>query len=128
MQVWYGAVVRCDQGSIYVGAGTNIQDHSVISTVPNRDPAYPNDVYIGDNSVVGHNAVVTASTIESNVLIGQGSIVQEGSFVGAGSIVAAGAVVLPGTYIGRNQMFAGNPAKYIRDVTADEIHGTKLVS
>ena len=121
VSVWYGAVVRGDKNKIKIGRVTNIQDRAVVSTVANLDSGFPADVDIGDFVTVGHGAMLTSCTIGNHVLIGQGAIIQEGSVVENNSIVAAGAVVLPDTLIPSGQLWAGNPAVYIRDVTEDEV-------
>ncbi len=95
--------------------------------MPTTDEAYPADVVIDDSVTVGHGALLTSCTIGSETLIGQGAIVQEGSVIGPNCIIAAGAVVLPGTMIPQGQLWAGNPAKYIRDVTEEETAAKKKV-
>lgn len=72
---------------------------------------------------IGHGALITSCTIGTQVLIGQGSIIQEGCEIGNNVIIAAGAVVLPGTVVPEGQMWAGNPAKYIRNITDEEKAG-----
>lgn len=111
--VWYGAVLRGDGNSITVGAGSNVQD----GTVVHADPGFP--AVIGDGVVVGHGAVVHGCTVEDGSLIGMGSRVLNGARIGAGSLVAAGAVVLEGTQVPPGSLVAGVPAKVRRPLTAD---------
>jgi len=114
--VWYGSVLRADSTSsrIVVGKKSNIQDRSVLT----------GNITIGDNVTVGHGALMSGDvTIGNNVLIGQGSIISSDSVVESKSIVAAGAVVLPRTTIPSGQMWAGNPAVYVRDCKTTEISG-----
>lgn len=120
VSVWYGAVLRGDKNKIKVGHQTNVQDRAVISTVSNLDSGFPSNVDIGDQVTIGHGALITSSIIGNRSLIGQGAVVSEGCEIGNNSMVAAGAVVLPGTLIPPGQLWAGNPAKYVRDVTDDE--------
>ena len=77
---------------------------------------------------IGHGALLTSCTIGNRALIGQGAVVQEGAEVGNQSIIAAGAVVLPGTVIPAQQLWAGNPAVFVRNVTDDEMAGLIKVS
>jgi carbonic anhydrase/acetyltransferase-like protein (isoleucine patch superfamily) len=99
----------------------NVQDRAVINTVSSLETGYPSDVNIGDFVTIGHGALITSATIGNNVLIGQGAIISEGSDIGSKVIIAAGAVVLPGTVVPSGQLWAGNPAVYIRDLAEEEI-------
>lgn len=114
--VWYSSVLRADteSSSITIGKNSNIQDRSVLV-------AEGGDILIGDNVTVGHGAIMEGNiTIGDFCLIGQGSILGKNTTVHAKSIIAAGAVVLPNTTVPSGQMWAGNPAKFIRDVKATE--------
>jgi carbonic anhydrase/acetyltransferase-like protein (isoleucine patch superfamily) len=93
----------------------------VINTVSTLESGFPADVDIGNYVTVGHGALLTSCTVGSHVLIGQGSILQEGVVVEDKVIVAAGAVVLPNTLVPSGQLWAGNPAAYVRDLTEEEI-------
>jgi gamma-carbonic anhydrase len=98
-----------------------VQDRAVINTVSSLENGFPAEVNIGDKVTIGHGALLTSCTVGSQALIGQGAIVQAGAEVGAQAMVAAGAVVLPNTVIPAKQLWAGNPAKYIRDLNDEEI-------
>lgn len=115
--VWYGAVVRGDLNSVVIGANTNVQDRAVLTTAPSSSLA------IGKNVTIGHGALLTSCSVGDDVLIGQGAIVQEGAKVEGKCIVAAGAVVLPSTLVPTGQLWAGNPAKFVRNVTPEEAKG-----
>lgn len=121
--IWYGAVVRADKNKVKIGAHTNVQDRAVIGTVSSLESGFPAEVSIGDKVTIGHGALLTSCTIADKALIGQGAIIQAGAEIGSNSIIAAGAVVLPNTVVPSNQLWAGNPAKYIRDVTEEEVAG-----
>lgn len=77
---------------------------------------------------IGHGALITSCIIGNRTLVGQGAVIMEGCEVGNDCIIAAGAVVLPGTLIPSKQLWAGNPAKYVRDVTDEETSGLIKVS
>lgn len=109
--IWFGTVLRGDVNSIRIGKGTNIQDGSVIHTLYQRS-----QTFIGDNVSIGHNVTVHGATIKDNALIGMGSVVLDHAVVGEGAIVAAGSVVKGKTVIGPNEMWAGVPAKYVKNV------------
>jgi carbonic anhydrase/acetyltransferase-like protein (isoleucine patch superfamily) len=74
---------------------------------------------IGDYVSIAHNAIVHGCTIEDNVLIGMGAIVMDNAYIETGSIVAAGAVVTQGTRVPAGSIYAGNPAKYLKDVSPE---------
>lgn len=120
-------MVRGDQNIVKIGISTNVQDRAVINTVEQLDSGFPAEVSIGNFVTIGHGAILTSCEIHDHVLIGQGAIIQEGSVIQSESIVAAGAVVLPGTLIPSKQLWAGNPAIYIRDVTDEEVEGLAKV-
>jgi len=112
--IWYGAILRADGDQIEIGAGSNIQD----GTVVHADPGLP--VILGTRVSVGHRAVLHGCTIEDDVLIGMGAIVLNGARIGRGSLVAAGAVVLEGTQIPPRSLVAGVPGKVRRGTTDEE--------
>ena len=109
--VWFNAVVRGDVHSITIGNNTNIQDGAVIHCTYQRAKTV-----IGNNVSIAHNAIVHGCTIEDNVLVGMGAIIMDDTVVGSNSVIAAGAVVLPGTEIEPGSIYAGVPAKRVKDV------------
>ncbi|MEM7107042.1 MAG: gamma carbonic anhydrase family protein [Bacteroidota bacterium] len=108
--VWFNAVVRGDVHSITVGDSTNIQDGAVIHCTYERAKTV-----IGSNVSVAHNAVVHGCTIEDSVLIGMGAIVMDHAVVKSGAVIAAGAVVLEHTIVEENSIYAGIPAKKVKN-------------
>jgi carbonic anhydrase/acetyltransferase-like protein (isoleucine patch superfamily) len=112
--VWYGSVLRADTEDITVGAGSNIQD----GTVVHADPGFP--ATVGSRVSVGHRAVLHGCTIEDEVLIGMGAVVLNGARIGTGSLVAAGAVVLQGTVVPPGSLVAGLPARVRRELSEQE--------
>jgi gamma-carbonic anhydrase len=109
--VWFNAVVRGDVHSITIGNNTNIQDGAVIHATYQKAKTV-----IGNNVSIAHNAVVHGCTVEDNVLIGMGAIVMDDAVIGTGSVIAAGAIVLPKTIVEPGSIYAGMPAKRIKDV------------
>lgn len=119
--VWYKAMVRGDKYAVKIGPFSNVQDHSTVQCVIDENTAFPPNTVIGSFVTVGHGAKLTSCLVGDQCLIGQGSVVSEGCTVGSGSIIGAGAVLPPDTHVPPKQLWAGNPAKFMRDVTADEL-------
>lgn len=109
--VWFNAVVRGDVHSITIGNDTNIQDGAVIHCTYQKAKTV-----IGNKVSIAHSAIVHGCTVEDNVLIGMGAIIMDDAVIGKGSVIAAGAVVLPGTIVAPGSIYAGMPAKRIKDV------------
>lgn len=109
--VWFNAVVRGDVNSIKIGNNTNIQDGAIIHCTYQTAKTV-----IGNNVSIAHNAIVHGCTVHDNVLIGMGAIVMDNVVVHSGSIIAAGAVVLEDTVVEPNSIYAGTPAKKIKEV------------
>lgn len=116
--VWFNAVIRGDVNSIRMGDKVNVQDGAVIHCTFEKTQAI-----IGNNVSIGHNAIVHGCVIENNVLIGMGAIVMDNARVGSNSIVAAGAVVLENTVIEPGSIYAGVPAKKVKDISQELISG-----
>jgi len=116
--VWFNAVIRGDVHSIRMGNKVNVQDGAVIHCTYQKSPTT-----IGNNVSIGHNALVHGCTIHDNVLIGMGSIVMDNCVVGSNSIIAAGAVVLEGTRVEAGSVWAGVPAKKVKDINQELISG-----
>lgn len=112
--VWYGAVLRADNDTIRVGAGTNIQDGCVV----HADPGFP--VSLGSGVTVGHRAVLHGCTVEDDCLIGMGATVLNAAVIGTGSLLAAGTVVLEGMTVPPGSLVAGVPGKVRRAITDEE--------
>jgi len=118
--VWFNAVVRGDVNSIRIGNRTNIQDGAVIHCTYQKAATT-----IGDEVSIGHNAIVHGCTIHNNVLIGMGSIVMDDAVVEDNCIIAAGAIVLERTRCESGWIYAGIPAKKVKQVSAEQIAGMK---
>ncbi len=116
--IWFNAVIRGDVNAIRIGEKVNIQDNAVIHCTYEK-----NATMIGNNVSIGHSAIVHGCTIEDNVLIGMGAIVMDRAVVGSYSIIAAGAVVLEGTVIPPGSVYAGVPAKKVKDVSPEKVSG-----
>ncbi|HHT22480.1 MAG TPA: gamma carbonic anhydrase family protein [Bacteroidales bacterium] len=113
--VWFGAVLRGDVNSIRIGNHVNIQDGSVLHTLYEKSV-----VEIGDYVSIGHNVVVHGAKIDNYALIGMSATLLDYVEVGEGAIVAAGAVVLSGTKIPPYTLWAGVPAKFVKNVEPEQ--------
>ena len=118
--VWFGAVLRGDNEPITVGAGSNIQENSVLHT----DMGFP--LTIGENCTVGHGAILHGCTLGDCALIGMGATVLNGAVIGPRSLVGAGALVTEGKEFPEGVLIVGRPAKVVRELTEDEIRGLEL--
>ena len=116
--VWFNAVVRGDVNSIRMGNKVNVQDGAVIHCTYEKTKAI-----IGNNVSIGHNALVHGCTIHDNVLIGMGAIVMDNCEIGSNTIIAAGAVVLENTKVESGVIYAGVPAKKVKDINQELING-----
>ena len=116
--IWFNAVVRGDVNSIKIGNKVNIQDGAIVHcTYENLDAGQKGTkVVIGDNVSIGHNALVHGCTIEDNVLIGMGAIVMDNCYIEKNALIAAGAVVLENTRVQAGSIYAGVPAKKVKQL------------
>ena len=116
--VWYNAVIRGDVHFIKIGNKVNIQDGAVIHATYQKSPTT-----IGNNVSIGHNAIVHGCTIHDNVLVGMGSIIMDDCIIESNCIIAAGAVVSKNTRVESGSIYAGIPAKKIKDISQELISG-----
>ncbi|HLN52477.1 MAG TPA: gamma carbonic anhydrase family protein [Lentimicrobium sp.] len=116
--VWFNAVVRGDVHYIKIGNNVNIQDGVIIHCTYQKSP-----VNIGNNVSIAHNAIVHGCTIHDNVLVGMGSIIMDDAVVESNSIIAAGAVVSQGTHVESGTVWAGVPARKIKDIDTSLLEG-----
>lgn len=112
--VWFNAVVRGDVNSIIMGDRVNIQDGAVIHCTYQKTKTI-----LGNYVSIAHNAVVHGCTIEDKVLVGMGAIIMDGAVIGSESIIAAGAIVTQNTVVPPRTIYAGNPAKFLKNITPE---------
>lgn len=116
--VWFNAVVRGDVHSIRIGNNVNIQDGVVIHCTYQKAA-----VEIGDNVSIAHSAIIHGCTIHDNVLVGMGAILMDGVIVESNSVIAAGAVVSKNTIVKSGSVWAGVPAKKIKEMDESLLKG-----
>jgi len=122
VSIWCGAVIRGDVNSIRIGAGTNIQDNSVlhVSHKTERDPMGA-PLMIGANVTVGHSVILHGCTISDECLIGMGSIVMDKVMIEPRVLLGAGSLVPEGKVLSGGHLYIGRPAKLIRPLTDEEL-------
>ena len=116
--IWFNAVIRGDVNFIRIGNKVNVQDGAIIHCTFQRC-----GTTIGNNVSIGHNAIVHGCTIQDNVLIGMGAIIMDQAIVNSNTIIAAGSVVLEETVCKAGSIYAGIPAKRVKDIPKEMIQG-----
>ena len=115
VSIWHGAVVRGDTDSITIDDNSNVQDNCVVHCTK----GFP--VKIGKNVSVGHGAVVHGCTLGDYTLVGMGAVVMDAAVVEPNSLIAAGAVVTQGTVVPSGTIYAGNPARKLKDISPEQL-------
>ena len=116
--IWFNAVVRGDVHTIRIGNNVNIQDGAIVHCTYQKAP-----VTIGNNVSIAHNAIIHGCTIHDNVLIGMGAIIMDGAVIQSNSIVGAGALITEGTVVESGSVWAGLPAKKVKDIDQSLLEG-----
>lgn len=116
--IWFNAVIRGDVHAIRIGNNVNVQDGAIIHCTYQKSPTT-----IGNNVSIAHNAIVHGCTIHNNVLIGMGAIVMDNAVIESNSIVAAGALIPKGTLVKSGSVYAGVPAKKIKQIDTALLEG-----
>ncbi|CAM9611197.1 unnamed protein product [Pylaiella littoralis] len=119
--VWYGAVIRGDKSKVKIGAHVHVGDKAVINTVGNVDTGFSAEVAIESWVIIEPGAVLTSCMVGDRCKIGAGAVVAEGSVVDEGGQIAAGTVVPPGCLVPKNELWAGNPAKFVRKLSEEHV-------
>lgn len=120
VSIWFNAVLRGDSEHLTIGAGSNIQDGSVL----HADAGMP--LTLGDNVTVGHQVMLHGCTVGENSLIGIGAIVLNGARIGRNCLVGAGALVTEGKEFPDGSLIVGSPAKVVRELTPAQIQGLAM--
>jgi len=116
--VWYSAVIRGDVHSIRIGNNTNIQDCAVIHATYKKSPAN-----IGSNVTIAHGAIIHGCTLHDNVMVGMNAVVLDDAVVNSNTIIAAGSVVTKNTVVESGSVYAGIPAKKVKDISPELLNG-----
>ena len=118
--VWFNAVIRGDVAPVTIGKNTNIQDGAVVHT-----SRFDGPTHIGDNITIGHMTLIHACTLEDNSFIGMHATIMDNAIVQEWGFVGAGSLVTPGKVVGKYELWAGVPAKFVRKITDEEIEYMK---
>ena len=123
--IWYNCVIRADVNRIRIGARSNVQDGTVIHCDSPGDgidrPLEGWPTIIGDDVLIGHMAMVHGCTLEDRAFVGLGAIVMDGCVIESDGMLAAGALLSPGKRLPGRQLWAGRPAKYMRDLSDEMV-------
>jgi carbonic anhydrase/acetyltransferase-like protein (isoleucine patch superfamily) len=110
--IWFGCVIRGDVNVIRIGERTNIQDGTIVHVSREKF-----GTYIGSDITIGHMALIHACTLEDGCFVGMQATIMDGCVVESGAMIAAGALVTPGKRVGRHELWAGRPARLVRQLT-----------
>ena len=110
--IWFGCILRGDVAALVVGANSNVQDGTVVHGSTGKPPTY-----IGADVTIGHMALIHACRLENGSFVGMKACVSDGAVVESGAMVAAGALVTPGKRVLAGQLWGGNPARFMRDLS-----------
>jgi carbonic anhydrase/acetyltransferase-like protein (isoleucine patch superfamily) len=116
--LWFNAVLRGDVHYIKLGNNVNVQDNAVIHCTYKKSPTN-----IGNNVSIAHGAIIHGCTIHDNVLVGMNAVVLDDAVIESNSIIAAGSVVTKGTVVKTGSVYAGTPAKKIKDISPELLQG-----
>ena len=119
--IWYNCVVRGDVNFISIGERTNIQDGTIVHVATADGPTL-----IGNDVLIGHAAIIHGCTLEDGCFIGMAATVMDNAVVEREAMVAAGALVTPGKRVKARQLWAGAPAKFMRELTEIEVAQMKV--
>ena len=125
--IWYNCVLRADVSRIEIGERTNVQDGSVLHCDPER-PGDPDGspLIIGDDVLIGHLAMIHGCRIEDRGFVGLGAIAMNKAVIASDSMLAAGAMLTEGKVMGARELWAGRPAKKLKDLSDQAIAGMKM--
>jgi carbonic anhydrase/acetyltransferase-like protein (isoleucine patch superfamily) len=114
--VWFGSIVRGDVHHVRIGARTNLQDGTIVHVSRGGHPTL-----IGADVTVGHRCMLHACTLLDRAFVGMSATVLDGAVVESDAMLAAGALLTPGKRVPSGQLWAGRPARPLRDLTEAEI-------
>jgi carbonic anhydrase/acetyltransferase-like protein (isoleucine patch superfamily) len=115
--IWFGCVLRGDVNQIRIGKGSNLQDGTVVHVASPSNEKFAQGTFIGDDVTVGHMALLHACTLADSSFVGMRATAMDGAKVETHGMLAAGALLTPGKTVVAGQVWAGMPAKFLRDLT-----------
>ncbi|GIK96621.1 MAG: gamma carbonic anhydrase family protein [Alphaproteobacteria bacterium] len=129
--IWFGCVLRGDSNSIRIGARTNIQDGTIIHVNHQEDGGRGADAcctVVGDDVTVGHMALIHACRLENGAFVGMKACVMDGAVVEENAMVAAGALLTPNKRVRSGELWAGSPARLMRQLTRAELDEFRYIA
>jgi len=126
--VWYNCVLRGDINRIVIGAGSNLQDGTIVHVEGPRPGSEGSPAIVGDNVLVGHMAVLHGCILEDRAFVGMGAIAMDDCRVEGGAMLAAGAMLTPGKVVPAGELWAGGPARPMRALSTAEIDAMRTQS
>jgi gamma-carbonic anhydrase len=125
--IWYNCVIRAEVNRIVIGARSNIQDGSVVhcdGPMPGLPEGFP--TIIGDDALVGHNVMLHGCTLHDRAFVGLSATVMNGAVIEGDAMLAAGAMLTQGKRIEARQLWAGAPARFVRDLDEAAVMGMRM--
>ena len=122
--IWFNCIIRGDVSSVEIGERVNIQDGSIIHVSSSGN----GETVIGNDVTIGHGAIIHACQLNKNAFVGMGAIIMDNSIVSSDSMIAAGSIVTPGKHIKSGTLWAGSPARYVRNLSDEEIERNRKVA
>ena len=125
--IWYNCVVRAEVNRIVIGARSNIQDGSIVhcdGPMPGMPDGFP--TIIGDDVLVGHNVMLHGCILNDRAFVGLSATVMNGAVIEGDAMLAAGAMLTQGKRIEARQLWAGSPARFVRDLDDAAIMGMRM--
>jgi len=119
--VWYGAVIRGDQSSVYVGGFSSVGDRTVVQSAAINPTGFSARTYIGDYVTIGQGCILRACTVDDNSVVGDGCIIQEGALVDRNAMLEAGSLLPSGARVPSGEVYGGSPASFVRKLSKEEI-------
>ena len=119
--IWYNVVIRGDINQVLIASHTSVGDNTVIHTASSLPTGIPASVFIGNHCIIQNNCSIYSCILEDKVFIGYNTVISEGCRIEAGAIVLPNSVVPPGRVIPSNQIWGGNPVRFVRDANESEI-------
>jgi len=119
--IWYGAVLRGDQSSIYVGGYSSIGDRTVVQSAAINPTGFTARTYVGDYVTIGQGCVLRACTVDDNSIVGDGCIIQEGALVERNAMLEAGSLLQSGMRVPSGEVYGGSPAAFVRKISKEEL-------
>jgi carbonic anhydrase/acetyltransferase-like protein (isoleucine patch superfamily) len=119
--IWFNCVVRGDVNIVRIGVRTNVQDGSVVHVTGGRF-----GTFIGDDVLIGHRCTIHGCRLENESFVGMGATVMDGCVIEPGAMLGAGSLLSPGKTIKSGQLWLGRPARYVRDLSPEEIEANRL--